>query len=194
MPNCFPISRPHYAENVELDEAPKRVLIVMDALKDFSMEILEWVLNNFSFDTSSKISILGITPYLNIPLSTKTWSDRWGMDLEDLVLLLQKNENDFKYQKLGRLIHLCRKYGVVPEIRTEMGHPLRLLVIEQISTLHATLVVFDRYHDKKHIEYYAKKIPCNMLVVNHNGKAQLIKKVRCDVSQVESPSSSSTPK
>ena len=39
----------------------------MDALKDFSMEILEWVLHNFSFDTSSKISILGITPYLNIP-------------------------------------------------------------------------------------------------------------------------------
>ncbi|XP_047975914.1 uncharacterized protein LOC125218313 [Salvia hispanica] len=168
----------------------------MDALKDFSMEILEWVLHNFSFDTSSKISILGITPYLNIPLSTKTWSDKWGMDLEDLVPLLQKNELnfDFKYQKLERLIHLCRKYGVVPEIRTEMGYPLQLRVIEQISTLHATLVVFDRYHDKKHIDYYAKKIRCNMLVVNHNGKAQLIKKVKCDDSQVESSSSSSTPK
>ncbi|XP_057775585.1 uncharacterized protein LOC130994558 [Salvia miltiorrhiza] len=184
MHNCFPM-RTQFAENVTLDasmEVPKRVLIVMDALKEFSMEILEWVLKSFTFDNSSRINILGITPYLNIPLSTKTWSDMWGMDLEDLIPLLEKNEVkiDVKYNKLQRLLDLCRKYGVVPEIRTETGHPLQLLVIEQITTLHATLVVFDRHHDKKHIEYYAKKIPCNMLVVNDNGKAQLIKKVQCD--------------
>lgn len=46
---------------------PKRVLIVMDALKDFSMELFEWVLKNFTFNTSSRINILGIAPYLNIP-------------------------------------------------------------------------------------------------------------------------------
>lgn len=73
MPNCFPIIRTQFAEDVVLDESPasmevpKRVLIVMDALKEFSMEILEWVLKNFTFDTSSRINILGITPYLNIP-------------------------------------------------------------------------------------------------------------------------------
>lgn len=37
---------------------------------------------------------------------------------------------------------------MVPEIRTEMGHPLRLLVVEQISSLNATLVVFDKYVKK----------------------------------------------
>lgn len=65
---------------------------------------------------------------------------------------------------------------VVPEIVTEMGHPIRLLVVEQISSLHATLVVFDRHHHKKYIEYYAEKIPCNMVVMNDNGDVDLIKK------------------
>ncbi|KAH6792503.1 hypothetical protein C2S52_002980 [Perilla frutescens var. hirtella] len=193
MPTCFPINKTQFEENVFFDEStesmndPKRVLIVMDALKEFSMELLEWVLKKFTFDASSRISVLGITPYLNIPLSAKTWSDIWSMDIEVLVSLLEKNEfkNELKYQKVQRLFHLCQKYGVVPEIRTEMGHPLRLLVIEQISTLHATLVVFDRHHDKKHIEYYAKKIPCNMVVVNENGEAHLIKKVKCDIDEDE---------
>lgn len=70
MPNCFPSNKTQSAENVVLDESlddPKRVLIVMDALKEFSMELFEWVLKTFTLDKSSRISILGITPYLNIP-------------------------------------------------------------------------------------------------------------------------------
>ncbi|KAI3453404.1 hypothetical protein Pfo_010067 [Paulownia fortunei] len=109
------------------------------------------------------------------------------MDLDDLFTFQEKNEfkNDPKYQKVQRLIELCQKYGVVPEIRTEMGHPLRLLVVEQISSLHATLVVFDRHHDRKYIEYYAEKIPCNMLVVNDNGEVDVIKKRKCSDSEVD---------
>lgn len=74
MPNCFPSNKTQSAENVVLDDQspgslddPKRVLIVMDALKEFSMELFEWVLKTFTLDKSSRISILGITPYLNIP-------------------------------------------------------------------------------------------------------------------------------
>ncbi|GAA0157135.1 hypothetical protein LIER_44123 [Lithospermum erythrorhizon] len=64
---------------------------------------------------------------------------------------------------------------VVPEIRTEMGHPLRLLVIEQITSLHPCLVVFDRYHNRKNIEYYAEKVGfCHMVRINENGEAETI--------------------
>ncbi|KAL2545734.1 uncharacterized protein Fot_14967 [Forsythia ovata] len=166
---------------------PNRILIVMDGLKDVSIELLEWVLKNFTFRDCCKITILGVTPWLNIPLSAKTWSDIWSMGLEDLSILKEKTEwkNDPKYQKVLRLVDLCQNYGVVPEIRTEMGHPIRLLVVEQISSLHATLVVFDRHHDRKNIEYYAEKVPCNMVVVNDNGEVELIKKRSCMDSEVE---------
>ena len=33
---------------------------------------------------------------------------------------------------------------VVPQKKVVMGHPLRLLIVEQISSLHATWVVFDK--------------------------------------------------
>ncbi|KAL0409335.1 UNVERIFIED_CONTAM: hypothetical protein Sradi_1867900 [Sesamum radiatum] len=198
MPSCFPTNKTTLAEGVVLEESPassdnpKRVLVVMDALKEFSVELLEWVLKNFSFGDSSSITLLGIMPWLNIPLSAKTWSDIWSMNLEDLSTFQEKNEfkNDPKYQKVQRLVELCQQYGVVPEIKTEMGHPLRLLVVEQISSLHATLVIFDRHHDRKHIEYYAEKIPCNMLVVNDNGEVDLIKKRKYSSSEVdETPAS-----
>ncbi|KAL0446369.1 UNVERIFIED_CONTAM: hypothetical protein Slati_1764800 [Sesamum latifolium] len=174
---------------------PKRVLVVMDALKEFSVELLEWVLKNFSFGDSSSITLLGIMPWLNIPLSAKTWSDIWSMNLEDLSTFQEKSEfkNDPKYQKVQRLFELCQQYGVVPEIKTEMGHPLRLLVVEQISSLHATLVIFDRHHDRKHIEYYAEKIPCNMLVVNDNGEVDLIKKRKHSSSEVDETPVAETP-
>ncbi|XP_012841299.1 PREDICTED: uncharacterized protein LOC105961613 [Erythranthe guttata] len=111
------------------------------------------------------------------------------MDFDDLSSFQEKNEfkNDPKYQKIQRLIQLCRKYGVVPDIVTEMGHPIRLLVVEQISSLHATLVVFDRHHDKKHIEYYAEKITCDMVVMNDNGDVDLIKKRKLDTNNNHTP-------
>ncbi|XP_022878627.1 uncharacterized protein LOC111396423 [Olea europaea var. sylvestris] len=194
MPSCFPITgKTTLAQNVIFDpsprsmENPNRVLIVMNGLKDVSIELLEWVLKNFTFHDCGTITIFGVSPWLNIPLSAKTWSDIWSMDLEDLSIVKERIEwkNDPKYQKVLRLVDLCQKYGVVPEIRTEMGHPLRLLVVEQISSLNATLVVFDKYHDRKNIEYYAEKVPCNMVVVNDNGEVELIKKRSCMDSDVE---------
>ncbi|KAK4364632.1 hypothetical protein RND71_015990 [Anisodus tanguticus] len=91
-------------------DVPKHVLIVMDALKEFSIEPLEWALKN-----------------------------------------------------------------VEPKIRTEMGHPLKLLVVDLITSLQATLVVFDRHHDKKNIEYYAEKVPYDMIVINEDGEMDMIK-------------------
>lgn len=79
MPNCFPINKTQPAENVVLDETPgsmddpKRILIVMDALREFSMELFEWVLKTFTLDKSSRISILGIMPYLNIPCKSELY-------------------------------------------------------------------------------------------------------------------------
>lgn len=32
-----------------------------------------------------------------------------------------------------------------------------------------------RHHNKKHIEYVAKKVPCNILVMNNNRDADMIK-------------------
>ncbi|KAK6146442.1 hypothetical protein DH2020_020311 [Rehmannia glutinosa] len=202
MPSCFPINKiARFAQDVILDDSPRpvddpnRVLVVMDGLKEFSVELLEWVFKNFTFGNSATITLLGIMPWLNIPLSAKTWSDIWSMDLEDIFTCQEKNEfkNDPKYQKVQRLIELCQKYGVVPEIRTEMGHPLRLLVVEQISSFHATLVVFDRHHDRKYIDYYAEKIPCNMVVVNDNGEVDLIKKRKCNDSEVDNTPVDETP-
>ncbi|KAG8374614.1 hypothetical protein BUALT_Bualt10G0013800 [Buddleja alternifolia] len=208
MPHCFPINKTKFMQDVIIEESPgsmddpKRVLLVMDALKEFSVDLLEWVLKNFTFRDCCTITILGVMPWLNIPLSSKTWSDIWSLNLEDLSTFQEKNEfkNDPKYQKVQRLIELCQNYGVVPEIRTEMGHPLRLLVVEQISSMHATLVVFDRHHDRKYIEFYAEKIPCNMVVMNDNGEFDLIKKRKCCDSEevdntpvVDSPASTIAP-
>ncbi|KAL8504210.1 hypothetical protein ACS0TY_022807 [Phlomoides rotata] len=159
----------------------------MDALKEFSIDLIECVLRRFASGNSSKITLLGIKPWLNFTLSAKTWSDIWNMDLEDLFNYQENNvfKNDPKYQKVQRLIDVCKKYGVVPEFRTEMGHALRLRVAEQISSVHATLVVFDRHHDKKYIDFYAEKIPCNMFAVNENGEIRLIKKRRKDSDEDE---------
>lgn len=41
--------------------------------------------------------------------------------------------------------NLCRNYGVVPQVITLMGYPLRSLVLERIASLNPTLVVVDRY-------------------------------------------------
>ncbi|XP_073120725.1 uncharacterized protein [Henckelia pumila] len=204
MSSCFPIPKTTFAQDVILAESPgsfddpKRILIVVDALKEFQVDLLEWVLRNFTIKNRHTITILGIMPWLNMPLSSKTWSDMWSMNLENLSYFQEKGDfkNDPKCQKVQRLIDLCQKYGVEPEIRSEMGHPLRLLVIEHISNLHATLVVFDRHHDRKYIEYYAEKVPCNMVVVNDNGAVNLIKKrksVDSDTEYSPAPGIESTP-
>ncbi|XP_073021681.1 uncharacterized protein [Primulina eburnea] len=194
MSSCFSIPKTKFAQDVIVEESPgsldnpKRILIVMDALREFSFDMLEWVFRNFTLEKCCTVTILGIMPWLNIPLSSKTWSDVWSLNLGNLDSIQGKRDckNDPKCQKVQRLMELCAKYGVVPEIRTEMGHPLKLVVLEQISSLHATLVLFDRYHDRKNIEYYAGKVPCNLLVVNDNGSVDLIKKHKPVDSQEQS--------
>ncbi|KAG2680272.1 hypothetical protein I3760_11G091500 [Carya illinoinensis] len=49
--------------------------------------------------------------------------------------------------------------GVVAQKRVVMGHPLRLLAVK---------------HQRKNREFYAKKIPCNMVIMNDEGEADMI--------------------
>ncbi|KAL7164868.1 hypothetical protein ACSBR2_040707 [Camellia fascicularis] len=163
-------------ESPSSSDLPKHVVVVMDALKEFTMEPLEWVLKNIALEASCSVTLLGVTPWLNIPLSSKTWSDVWTMDLEDLLSIPEKTEwkSDSKYQKVQKLIDLCQQYGVKLQMRAEMGYPLQLIVVEQIISLHATLVVFDRHHHR-YSEYYAQRIPCNMVMMNEDGEVDMIK-------------------
>ncbi|KAM7525430.1 hypothetical protein LguiA_015332 [Lonicera macranthoides] len=157
--------------------SPENVLIVMDGLEEFSLEPLQWVLENIVLMACCTITILGVMPWLNIPLFSKTWSDIWAMDIEDLLSATEKNmwKNDMKYQKVQELIDICRKFGVVPQLKREMGYPSREVVINQITSNRATLVVFDRHHDQKNIEYYSNHVPCNMVRMNEEGEMDLIK-------------------
>ncbi|XP_071918377.1 uncharacterized protein [Coffea arabica] len=157
-------------------DIPKQVVIVMDGLKEFSMEPLEWVLKNVADGASPSctVTLLGVLPWLNIPLSSKIWSDIWSIYLDDLWMI-KEWKNDSKYHKVRVLLDICQHYGVELEIRTEMGHPLHLLVVEQISSLRATLVVFDRHHGSKHIDYYAEKLPFNMVKMKEDGEVDMIR-------------------
>ncbi|CAN4128157.1 unnamed protein product [Withania somnifera] len=132
-------------------DVPKHVLIVMDALKEFSIEPLEWALKRIALKSCCRVTILGMMPWLNIPLSAKTWSDIWSVDFQELSMIREKRDqwrsSEYaKYHKVQYLIDLCEKYGVEPKMRTEMGHPLKLLVADLVTSLQPTLVVFDRYY------------------------------------------------
>jgi hypothetical protein len=154
------------------------VVIVMDAMKEFSSESLEWALKNLIAATGSVITLLGVMPWLNIPLSVKTWLDLWSVELEELSFVRERSEwkNDVKYVRLQTVVDLCRNYGVLLEKKVVMGYPSRPLVVEKIASLHATWVVFDR-HQKKNSEFYAQKIKCNMVVVNEEGEIDFIRKI-----------------
>ena len=45
---------------------PKHVVIVMDGLKEFTTELLEWVLENI-IASGHIVTLLGFMPWLNIP-------------------------------------------------------------------------------------------------------------------------------
>ncbi|GJY23440.1 hypothetical protein Tco_0397098 [Tanacetum coccineum] len=147
----------------------KHVVIVMDATKEFSVETLEWVLKNIALDTWCAITLLGVKPWLTFVLSCKTETDIWTMKIEDLLSMNQR------CQKAQALVDLCIKYKVAPQIESEQGFPTRLLVLEKITSVYATWVVFDRHHSKKHVEYVAEKVPCNILVMNNKGEADMIR-------------------
>lgn len=55
------------ASFVDPFETPKHVVVVMDALKEFSMEPLEWVLKNVAIGSPCIVTLLGVMPWLNIP-------------------------------------------------------------------------------------------------------------------------------
>ncbi|KAK9146083.1 hypothetical protein Sjap_005986 [Stephania japonica] len=171
----------------------KHVVVVMDAMKDFSTEPLRWALDNVT-GSGYTVTLLGIMPWLNLPLSCKTWLDIWTLNLEDLPGLIERNEwkSDLKYQKVRGIIELCEKYGVVPNMKVAMGYPLRLVVLEQTTSLSATWIVFDKHH-RRNRGFYAKRIPCNVVMMNNEGEVEMIK-VRPmidngDIMATESPAS-----
>lgn len=43
----------------------KHVVIVMDAMKVFTVNTLEWVIKNIVLDSSCTITLLGVKPWLN---------------------------------------------------------------------------------------------------------------------------------
>lgn len=73
MQSCFPIPKTTFAQDLILEESPgsfddpKRILMVVDALKKFQVDLLEWVLRNFTVKNRHTITILGIMPWLNMP-------------------------------------------------------------------------------------------------------------------------------
>ncbi|XP_021293884.1 uncharacterized protein LOC110423816 [Herrania umbratica] len=156
---------------------PKDVVIVMDGLKEFTTELLEWVLENI-IASGHRVTLLGFMPWLNIPLSSKTWQDVWMLEFEHLSLIKEKKEwkNDAKYLKLQAVLDLCGKHGVVPQKEIVMGYPLPLLIVERIISLRATWVVFDSNRElRKNREFFAAKIPCNMVMMSEEGDMDMIK-------------------
>ncbi|XVF51986.1 hypothetical protein PTKIN_Ptkin04bG0228700 [Pterospermum kingtungense] len=157
--------------------APKHVVIVMDGLKEFTTELLEWVLENI-IASGHRVTFLGFMPWLNIPLSSKARQDVWTLEFENFSVIKEKNEwkNDAKYLKLQAVFDLCEKHGVVPRKEIVMGYPLPMLVVERIISLGATWVVFDSNRElRKNREFFAEKIPCNMVMMNEEGYMDMIK-------------------
>ncbi|KAM7491076.1 hypothetical protein LguiA_033997 [Lonicera macranthoides] len=151
------------------------VLIVMDALKEFSIEPLECFLSNNPFNDSCTITLLGVRPWVNIPINSNTLSNTiWSVDIEELLTKKEEMEggNNVKYKPL---LDLCKRYGVVPQIKWMMGSPLKVVVLERITALNPIIVVFDRYHSIRNVEFYANKCTSIIVVMNEDGGADLIK-------------------
>ncbi|XP_038903689.1 uncharacterized protein LOC120090215 isoform X1 [Benincasa hispida] len=183
------------------EAASRHVVVVMDGMEEFTTEPLKWALDNV-IKPGCVVTLIGAMPWLNIPLSSKTWLDIWPINLEEMSFERGEREylSEAKYAKLEAVISLCRKYGVfilfyfwllfskhilslnlyyyfsfqvVPQKKVIMGHPLRLLIVEQISSLHATWVVFDK-HQRSNRAFYAKKIKSNMVMLKEDGGVDMI--------------------
>lgn len=70
---------------------------------------------------------------------------------------------------------------VVPCMKVAMGHPLKLVVLEQTTSLHATFVVIDR-HLKKNKAFYADRLPSNAVIMNSDGGVDMLKIRSTDLS------------
>ncbi|KAJ9536954.1 hypothetical protein OSB04_029687 [Centaurea solstitialis] len=141
----------------------KHVVIVMDGTKEFSVETLEWVLKNIALEACCTITLLGVKPWLTFVFSCKADTDIWTMNIEDLLNRKDTEEwkNDPRSQKAQALVDLCLKYGV-------------MIQLHNFSYIDFVNLIY-RHHNKKHIEYVAKKVPCNILVMNNNGEADMIR-------------------
>ncbi|KAF2324156.1 hypothetical protein GH714_008797 [Hevea brasiliensis] len=141
----------------------KHVVIVMDALKGFSREPLQWALDHV-IRTRCTITLLGVMPWLPLPLSLKTWLDVWTFALEDLSALKcrsdWKNNNDLKYQKVRGIIELCEQKGA--------GRS------EPTTNLHATFVVLDR-HLRKNRAFFAERLPSSVVMMKSDGEVDMLK-------------------
>ncbi|CAM9002468.1 unnamed protein product [Rhodiola kirilowii] len=156
--------------------SPRNVVIVYDATKEFDLKPLIWAMENIVHGKCCTVTLLGIMPYLNIPLSIKVWTDIWTCPNKDLSALpeMQEKRKDIKHLKLHAIMEICRKKEVVPRIKTRQGWPRHLIVVEEITKLHPSWVIFDRHH-RKDRAYYAAKIPFNMVMMNENGYADMIR-------------------
>ncbi|KAL5997453.1 hypothetical protein ACLOJK_008383 [Asimina triloba] len=165
-----------YKESPGSLNATKRVVVVMDAMKDFSTGTLEWALLHV-MQPGYVVMLLGVMPWLNVPLACKTWLDIWTINLKGLLALRDWSEwkNDSsRCQKIRKIVDLCDNYKVVPYMKVAMGYPSRLVVVEEIANLHATWVVFDRHHQKDK-EFYAERMPLNMMMMNNEGEVEMLK-------------------
>ncbi|KAE8713768.1 putative Ubiquitin-specific protease 20 [Hibiscus syriacus] len=137
----------------------------MDRLKEFTTLLLELVLENISA-SGHIVTLLGFMPWLNIPLSSKTWQDVWMLEFEHLSLIRERTS----------LTVITAIQQVTLQKEIVMGYPLPSLVVERIISHRATWVVFDndRYL-RKNRAYFAKKIPCNMVMMSEEGDMDMIK-------------------
>ncbi|XP_068667379.1 uncharacterized protein [Aristolochia californica] len=163
-----------YRESPSTYSATRHVVIVMDAMKEFSREPLEWALAHV-IRPGYVVTLLGVMPWLNLALTVKTWLDIWTLNFEELRAIKEwETKGDNKYQKLRGIIQLCQKFGVELQMKVAMGYPSKLMVLEQTTSLPATWVVFDRHH-RRNRAFYAKRMPCNVVMMNNEGEADVIK-------------------
>ncbi|KAI4314481.1 hypothetical protein L6164_027384 [Bauhinia variegata] len=157
-------------------KARKHVVLVMNGMTEFDTQTLQWTLDNV-VTAGCIVTLLGVMPWLNIPLFLKTRNDFWMVELEDVAPLMEKHGtvNDVKNPK---------RQEVMPQKKIAMGYPKRLRVVDQIRTLCPTWVVFDRYH-RRNKDFYARKIPCNILMMSDDGKFDMVKS-RMKISNGES--------
>ncbi|CAI0397729.1 unnamed protein product [Linum tenue] len=161
----------------------KHVVIVMDALKEFSMEPLQWALDCV-IEAGCSVTLLGVLPWIPFPFSCKIGLDVWRHVLEDMRGLMGRKSgarNDpKKHQKIRGIMDLCKQKQVVPLMKVAMGHPFKLVVLEQTTSLHATFVVLDR-HLRRHKAFFEERLPSSAVMMNRHGGVDVIKiKARTD--------------
>ncbi|ONK77656.1 uncharacterized protein A4U43_C02F9090 [Asparagus officinalis] len=106
----------------------KHVVVVMDALREFSTKPLEWALEHV-VEPGYTLTLLGVMPWLSLPLLCKTWLDIWTLDPGDLSNIQDKSEwkNDPKHQRLRTMVDLCDARGISKEekILLQKENPLQ---------------------------------------------------------------------